>query len=58
MNQQIEGVSLPTGIELHNYGGDLVMCGKGLSAELYQEIKRGLPEDVEIRLIGFRITGV
>jgi hypothetical protein len=56
MSQQFEGASLPTGIELLNYGGDLVLFGKGLDIERYQVIKRSLPEEIGSRLIGFRST--
>jgi len=53
----IEGVTVPTGIELRDFGGDLVMVGKNLDEPRYREILFGLPEEVRTRCIGWRKTG-
>lgn len=52
-----EGLPMPSGIQLRSHGEDLMMLGKDLDAERYQEIRGALPADIQARVIGWRKTG-
>jgi len=40
--------------KLQDFGGDLVMVGVNLNAEMYLEIKATLPVETQERLIGWK----
>jgi hypothetical protein len=42
---------------LKKHGDDLMVIGKDMTAERYEEIRAGLPADTRARLIGWRATG-
>jgi len=48
--------SLPHGIKLQSYGGDVVLWGPGLTAERYNETLATLPREIQGRVIGWRAT--
>lgn len=42
--------------ELKAYDEDLIVIGPGMNAERYQAIKGTLPEEIQQRLIGWRLA--
>lgn len=49
--------ALPEGCELRNFDGDLQLIGIGMTEEKYQGIKKGLPAEIQDRLIGWKRIG-
>jgi hypothetical protein len=46
--------ALPENVELRNFAGDLVVVGVNLDAERFNEIKAGLPSEMQDQLIGWK----
>lgn len=53
----MDTTTLPHGITFRNFGGDLLIEGRGLSRERYLEILETLSDEVKGRVIGWRSVG-
>lgn len=48
---------METTFKLQDFNGDLVVVGIGMDAERFEAIRAELPEDIRLRLIGWKKIG-